>query len=93
MPVIKFLTGDAITPEINAAMQASARSAFNNGSSLGLQYPWVCSNQSVWCRYCGHVLSTHDARRPWEAMEACHAANGLAEYPDAETIAAIDATP
>lgn len=91
MAIIKFLTGEAITPEIDRFMQEAARSPFNNGNSLGLQYPWVFGSDSVWCRYCGHVLSVHDNR--WEISRACHAANGLSEFPDAATIAAIDATP
>jgi hypothetical protein len=101
MTVIAWLTGSALTPEIERQMQESARAPFNSGYSLGLQYPWLFGRHGdhweVWCKYCNvlHSLHEHDNEvlARFAAMEACHQANGLSQWPTQDVINAMDTTP
>jgi hypothetical protein len=100
MAVITWLTG-ALGPEVVKQMNESARSPYNHGSSLGLQYPWVFGcvhgHWEVWCRYCNVLYSFHEDDNPIfaeaAASRACHEANGLSEWPSQDVISAMDTTP
>lgn len=73
----------------------------NCGGSLGLQYPYICAHDLeqwiIWHRHTGEVVYIETEPNPCLAESACdakcHELNGLDPWPDAETIAAIDATP
>jgi hypothetical protein len=101
MTVIAWLTGSALTPEIMKQMDESARAQFNSGYSLGLQYPWVYGRPGglweVWCKYCNVLHSVHeddnDVLARFAAMDACHEANGLSQWPTQDVISAMDTTP
>ena len=82
--ILRWLTKEH-APLMQFALQ---RMPFNQGASLGLQYPLIFSQRRVWCRYCNQTFHEGD-----DAMGACYRLNGVSPYPDAETLAEIDATP
>ena len=74
----------------------------NCGASLGLQYPYIYAHDLrqwiIWHRETGEVVHVEpDDQHPCVAesncSQKCHAINGVNPWPDAETLAAIDATP
>lgn len=72
----------------DAAFSLPVYGRFNEGSSLGLQYPFIFSNDRVWCRHCGQIFY-----KGQNAMDRCYELNGAPKWPDAETLEEIDMTP
>ncbi len=79
----------------------------NVGFSLGLQYPYlfgrIGADWGVWHRHTGLIVyvaneplshpDQHDIINQGAARRECYRCNGVSEFPSAETLAEIDATP
>lgn len=73
----------------------------NCGASYGLEYPYIHAHDLaqwiIWHRHTGEIVHIEDDPHPVFGPQKCtkkaHELNGVPEFPDPETLAAIDATP